>query len=131
MKVYLTREFDRFAAKNAISDQALRDAVARAESGLVDAHLGGPIIKQRVARAGQGRSRGHRVVLVFRRGALAVYVHGFSKSAKANLSRAEQEAFGEFGKIVIALSGAELSALEKRQKWRRLDFGQSREKVSE
>lgn len=131
MKIYLTHEFDRFAGKSAISDEALRDAVSRAENGLVDADLGGPIIKQRVARAGQGRSRGHRVVLVYKRGALAVFVYGFPKSAKANLSKTEQEAFGEFGKIVIALSNSELSALEKKQKWRRLDCEQFQENVPE
>lgn len=131
MKIYLTREFDRFAAKNAIRDKALCEAVQRAENGLVDADLSGPIIKQRVARASQGRSRGHRVVLVYKRGALAVFVYGFPKNTKANLSKTEQEAFSEFGKIVMALSGSELSALEKRQKWRRLDFERSGEKVSE
>jgi len=34
----------------------LREAVARAEKGQIDADLGGEVIKQRIARPGQGRS---------------------------------------------------------------------------
>jgi len=39
-------------------DDRLCEAVERAESGLIDANLGGGLIKQRVARLGQGRSGG-------------------------------------------------------------------------
>jgi hypothetical protein len=46
----------------------LREAVARAEKGQIDADLGGEVIKQRIARPGQGRSRGYRTIILFRRG---------------------------------------------------------------
>ena len=38
----------------------------RAEHGLVDADPGGGVIKQRVARPGQGRSGGYRLLIVSR-----------------------------------------------------------------
>ncbi len=41
----------------------LREAVER---GLMDADLGGGVIKQRVARPGQGRSGGLRVLIAYR-----------------------------------------------------------------
>lgn len=131
MRVYATREFSRFAAKEGVSDRALCDAVARAERGLVDADLAGPLIKQRIARRGQGKARGYRAVLVHQKNELAVFVHGFPKSARANLSPTEQEAFSEFGKIVITLSLAQFGALETKQKWRRLDCEQFQENVPE
>lgn len=131
MRIYVTREFSKFAAKERLSDKVLCDAVARAERGLVDANLAGPLIKQRIARRREGKSGGYRSVLIYRRGDLAVFVHGFPKSVRANLSRMEQEAFGEFGKIVVALSDSSLSALVAKQKWRRLDCEQFQENVPE
>ena len=67
----------------------LREAVLRAESGLVDADLGGNVIKQRVARAGQGKSGGYRSLILFRQGDRAIFAFGFAKSAQANISKAD------------------------------------------
>ncbi len=61
----------------------------RAESGLVDADLGGYVIKQRVARAGQGKSGGYRTLILFRQGDRAIFAFGFAKSAQANISKAD------------------------------------------
>jgi hypothetical protein len=58
----------RFQRKEGIGDDVLREAIRRAERGLVDADLGGGLIKQRVARLGKGRSGGYRVVVAYRRG---------------------------------------------------------------
>jgi hypothetical protein len=54
MRVYVIKTFRRFQRKEHISDAALREAVDRAEEGLADADLGGGLIKQRIAREGQG-----------------------------------------------------------------------------
>jgi len=63
--IFKTKWFDGFANKNDFHDAALIEAVKRAEKGLVDADLGGGVIKQGVARDGQGKSRGHRVIILF------------------------------------------------------------------
>jgi hypothetical protein len=60
VRVFKTKWFDRFARKERITDAALCDAVDRAVKGTIDADLGGGVIKQRVARGGQGRSGGFR-----------------------------------------------------------------------
>ena len=59
----------------------------RARQGLVDADIGGGVIKQRIARKGQGRSGGSRLIMLFRKGALAFFVYGFAKSDRQNLRR--------------------------------------------
>ena len=56
MRIFKNAWFERFARKQKIQDAALREAVHRREQGLIDADLGGGIIKQRLARPGQGRS---------------------------------------------------------------------------
>jgi len=66
-RVFKTRWFTRFAAKERITDDRLAEAVARAERGLIDADLGGGLIKQRVARAGKGKSGGYRTLIAYRR----------------------------------------------------------------
>lgn len=57
----------------------------RAERGLIDADLGGGVIKQRVARPGQGRSGGYRVLLAYRRKTRAVFLFGFAKNERDNI----------------------------------------------
>ncbi len=85
MPIYQLKPFARFARSEAISDESLSEAVERAGRGLVDADLGGGLIKQRVARKGQGRSGGYRVMIAFRAGDFAVFLFGFAKSAQDNL----------------------------------------------
>ena len=100
-RTFVTRWFERFARKERIRDQALLDAVARAEKGQVDADLGGGVIKQRIARAGQGKSGGYRTIVFFRRGERAVFAYGFAKSDKANLDADEEKQFKEAARHVL------------------------------
>jgi hypothetical protein len=72
----LTR-FGRFARKEKISAKSLWEAVDRAEKGLVDADLGGGVIKQRIARPGESKSKGYRSIVLYRKGDKAFFVYGF------------------------------------------------------
>lgn len=85
MRIFRNKPFTRFAIKAGLDDAALRKAVADAERGLVDAKLGGGVIKQRVARPGQGKSGGFRAVILYKAHALAFFVHGFAKKDQGNI----------------------------------------------
>ncbi|MSO77769.1 MAG: type II toxin-antitoxin system RelE/ParE family toxin [Alphaproteobacteria bacterium] len=85
MRVYKLKAFARFQRRERIADKVLAKAVRVAEDGLVDADLGGGLIKQRVARSGQGKSGGYRTVIAYRRGDRAVFLFGFAKNERANL----------------------------------------------
>ncbi len=74
LQTFKTKAFARFADRGGIDDAALCEAMDRARSGLVDADLGGGVIKQRIAREGGGRSGGFRTIVLFRRDALAFFV---------------------------------------------------------
>lgn len=89
MRVFKTKWFARFARQELISDASLREAIARAERGLIDADHGGGLIKQRVARQGQGRSGGYRVIFAYRAEGRAVFLLGFAKSERENISQDE------------------------------------------
>jgi hypothetical protein len=63
----------------------LREAIERASRGSIDADLGGGIIKQRVARPGQGRSGGYRMLIAYRAGGRAVFLYAFAKNERDNI----------------------------------------------
>src|SRR5208282_1791664 len=65
--------------------------VERAERGLIDASLGGGVIKQRVARPGQGRRGGYWTLIAFRSSDFAVYIFGFAKNERQNIGDDELE----------------------------------------
>jgi hypothetical protein len=114
MRIFKSRWFQRFARKERIADAVLRKAVARAEEGQIDADLGGGVIKQRIARPGQGRSKGYRTIILFRRGDRAFFVYGFGKSQRANIDDDEEEQFKEAAKLVLALTETQLAVRLKR-----------------
>jgi len=87
--IYKLKTFARFAWDEGISDASLADAIERAERGLIDANLGGHLIKQRVARQGQGRSGGHRVLIAYRGASFSLFLYGFAKKDRENLDAKE------------------------------------------
>ncbi len=99
MRIFKTKWFARFSRRGQIADCDLIDAVARADRGLIDADLGGGLIKQRVARPGQGRSGGHRVVIVYRAGDRAVFLYGFAKNERDNIAPDELTTLREIGAV--------------------------------
>jgi len=89
VRVFKTRAFARFMRSEGITDDALREAIARAERGLIDADLGGGVIKQRVPRPGQGRSGGFRTLIAFKAGQRSVFLFGFAKNDQDNIDGGE------------------------------------------
>lgn len=110
-RIFKTKWFQRFARKEKLGDAALLDALTRAEKGQIDADLGGGVIKQRVARPGQGKSGGYRTIILFREGDRAVFMYGFAKSERDNIDADEEKQFKEAAKHVLALTEKQLAEL--------------------
>lgn len=102
MRVFKSKPFARFAKKAGIGDRALCEAIRDAERGLLTADLGGGVIKQRIARPGQGKSGGFRTLIVFRRGARAIFVHGFAKNQKDNIEKDELVALKRLASEILS-----------------------------
>ena len=109
MRVFKTRFFARFADKNNIEDADLCEAVGRAMAGLTDADLGGGVIKQRIARKGEGRSGGFRTIVLFRKADRAIFVDGYAKKDSANISREDLKDYRSLAGVMLAYSDAELT----------------------
>ncbi|GAA0299041.1 type II toxin-antitoxin system RelE/ParE family toxin [Sphingomonas oligophenolica] len=105
------RWFERFAHKEGLGDSALCEAVRRAESGLIDADLGGGVIKQRVARPGKGKSGGYRTLILFRQGDRAIFAFGFAKSGQANISKADLALLKDAAAEALGWNSEELDRL--------------------
>ena len=114
MQIFQSRWFQRFAKKEGITDAVLHDATNWANKGQIDADLGGEVIKQRIARPDQGKSKGYRTIILFRRGAKAFFVYGFAKNKRANIDETEEKQFKEAAKHVLALTEKQLAELLKR-----------------
>ena len=86
MRIFKTKWTARFARREGIGNASLCEAIERAERGIIDADLGGGLIKQRVGRKGQGRSGGFRMLLAYQIAGRAVFLYGFAKNERENIS---------------------------------------------
>jgi hypothetical protein len=86
MRLFKSKSFRKFAQKERLSDAALCSVIKEVEAGKIDADYGGGVIKQRIARAGAGKSGGYRSVILYRRGERAFFVHGFAKNKQDNIN---------------------------------------------
>ena len=112
MQTFKTKAFARFANREGLEDAALCEAIGRARRGLIDADLGGGVIKQRIARRGGSRSGGFRTIVLFRRGELAFFVYGFAKSGRDNVRRDELITFRLLADEYLSLERAGLAAAQ-------------------
>jgi len=104
VRIFKNTRFTRFADKEGISDDELRETVGWLESGRFDADLGGDVYKMRMARDGEGKSGGYRVVVIFKRGLRTFYVEGFTKSNKDNIGQKEKKNFKHMARKYLGFS---------------------------
>jgi hypothetical protein len=109
VQIFTTKWFARFARKEGIGDDALREAIVQAEQGLIDARLGGDLIKQRIARPGRGKSGGYRTLIAFRANERAVFLYGFAKNERDNIEDDELATLKEIAAVWIGADAAKLN----------------------
>jgi hypothetical protein len=85
--------FSRFADKEGITDNELLEIVDQLEGDQADANLGGDVFKVRVAKQGEGKSGGYRVIVYFRNEFRTFFVYGFPKSDRDNINEKELKRF--------------------------------------
>jgi hypothetical protein len=108
MRIFKTPWFTRFADKEHITGEELKGAVIQLEAGQFDADLGSGVYKQRLARAGQGKSGGYRVLICFRQGVRSFFMYGFPKASRDNISASEKNDLKKLAKILFAMTDEQL-----------------------
>jgi len=109
-RVFKYTRFSRFASKEGITDHELLEAVNQLEAEQADANLGGDVYKVRIARPGEGKSGGHRVIVYFRNEYRTFFSYGFSKNDRGNISRKELKRFKEDAKDRLSFTDEEIEA---------------------
>ena len=109
-RVFKTRHFRRWMRKTKVTDQILCTAVHEMEQGLIDADLGGGVVKKRVRLPGLGKSGGARTLVATNKNQRWFFVFGFEKNDRANVSDEELEALQAIAADLLKLSSAQLDA---------------------
>jgi len=113
MKKLMTKHFARWAAKQKIPKNELAITLAELQAGNFEANLGGHIYKKRIHFEGQGKSGGGRTIICYKKDDRAIFIHGFAKNEKSNLSQKELTAFKELAKILLKLSPEDMATALK------------------
>lgn len=108
-RILVTRFFQRWADDEGLGSAVLAPAVRDVEDGLADGALGGGIIKKRVRIPGRGKSGGARVLLVTNHRDRWIFIYGFLKNQRANISDRELAALRELSRDLLALSEEQLN----------------------
>jgi len=108
VRIFKNTWFDRFADKEGITDEDLRNMVDLLEADQADANLGGGVYKLRAARPGEGKSGGYRAIVFFRSGERAFFTYGFAKADRSNINAGELRAFKADAKVSFSLTDEQI-----------------------
>ena len=79
-------------------------------AGLIDADLGGGLVKKRVGLPGRGKRGGARTLVATNKGSRWFFVFGFDKNERANISGEELAALQDLAADLLARTSAQLGA---------------------
>ena len=127
MRVYKRKPFAKFQRRERIADKALAAAVRNIGKGRTDADLGGGLVKQRVARPGQGKSGGYRTIIAYREGDRAVFLLGFAKNEQDNIDDDEIEDLRKQGRAWLGLGDERIEAAIADEELQEVPYGEDDE----
>ncbi|MYL97809.1 type II toxin-antitoxin system RelE/ParE family toxin [Novosphingobium sp. FGD1] len=108
MRIFKTRHFQRWMRKTELSDSALRKAVLEMAAGLIDADLGGGVMKKRIGLAGRGKRGGARTLVATNKGNRWFFVFGFEKNERDNIHDDELQALQDYAADLLKRTAAQL-----------------------
>ena len=106
--IYKTRNFTRWARKTGLNDSLLETAVLEIRSGLLEADLGGGIVKKRIALTGRGKRGSTRTLLATNRDNKWFFVFGFEKNELENISEKELATLKMLAKDLLGMTAAQI-----------------------
>ncbi len=116
MQIFKNRWFNKWAKKEKLADSTLRAAVAEMEDGLIDADLGGHVVKKRIPLPGRGKRAGARSIIAYRIEEKAFFIYGFAKNRQDNLNATELESLQILAADVLGYDNATLKKMVEQKK---------------
>lgn len=108
MRIFKNKMFFKWAKSEGLSDSTLLKAAKEIDQGLIDAVLGGNLVKKRVARKGEGKRSGFRTIVVFQKGNRTIFIYGFPKNQRDNINEQEERALKELAQDLLDAPESEL-----------------------
>lgn len=100
----MTKHFAKWASKQNLTLEDLSNTIDEVAKGNFEANLGGAIFKKRIRFQGRGKSGSGRSIICYKYGDRAIFLHGFAKNEKSDLTQKELKAFKELAKVLLELS---------------------------
>jgi len=107
-RVFKTRYFSRWFRKIGLSDVSLCHAVEKMEQGLIDANLGGGVVKKRLALPGRGKRGGARTLVATNKGDRWFFLFGFEKNERTNITAEELEGLRVITRQLLGMTSEQL-----------------------
>lgn len=120
-RILKTRLFCRWMRKTELEDRLLRKAIEEMERGLIDADLGGGVYKKRIALPGRGKSGSTRTLIATNKAARWIFLYGYEKNEKDNITQAELAAWKVFAHDLLECSDMHLATLKADRELEELD----------
>jgi len=111
MEKFTTKWFKKWAKKSKLKDKDLLETIENLKDGLSTADLGSNLFKVRVKRENSGKSSGFRTIVVYKENKRAIFLYGFGKNEKENITKTELLYFKKLGNDFLALSPNEIKQL--------------------
>jgi|TARA_R110000787_G_scaffold144937_1_gene258803 hypothetical protein len=124
VRIFKTKWVARFVRRERINDASLKEAIERAERGIIDADLGSGLIKQRVARPGQGRSGGFRMIVAYRTEERAFFLYGFAKNERENIDDDELQTLRDLAADLLTQGDSALDEAVSNGKLQEIEDGE-------
>jgi hypothetical protein len=103
-----TKWFKKWSKKVKLTNNDLLEAIDDLEDGASTTDLGSHLFKVRVSREHSGKSSGFRTIIIYQENEKAIFLYGFGKNEKQNISKAELQYFKKLGNDLLALNAKQL-----------------------
>ena len=113
MGVFKTKAFSRRAKEMGLDDKALFNAAKEMSEGAYEANLGGNIYKKRIALGNRGKSGGARTIVAFKIKDKAIFLYGFPKSERGNITQKEEAALKGLAEVFLSYSDNQIDRAVK------------------
>ncbi len=108
MRCFKTRHFARWFRKTGLSDALLCQTVDEMRKGLIDANLGGGVVKKRIALPGKGKSGGARTLVATNKSDRWFFLFGFEKNVRANITAEELQGLRIIASQLLGMAPGQL-----------------------
>ena len=109
----MTKQFSKWITKQRIPKTELTKVIQEVKAGNFEANFGGQIYKKRIRFKGKGKSGSGRTIVCYKKKDRIIFIHGFAKNEKSNLTKKELVGFKEFAQILLDLSSDDIDTAIK------------------